>query len=857
MPPTFRSSRSGRQFNDGPNRTRTGQIDHDVFEGLPVRRWTRQVQTISQEPKIEGAESEVPGHGGRPTIPEHPMPRDSHLLSPMSRALLRAARSGCIYIRQASKDFEDEDKETTDLEDQQTQQNLERKFSMRKWTAVPKHLEGPEVEFLAKRRPGLPSLYGATAGTVDSANGSVPMRKTRFKKIDPVTGNVSIYAAWVPEGHKIEGEITDDSQLVAEHNQTTVTPEAPAPGTVIEGVGVVNAQGVVVAEAGSAAVLTPPKRRPPPPKRKGKGLKGRRKKVMFAPGEGADASFVHGTGAGDSAANYGKDTDSSRMSVDQTTQDDEDEEVDEGEESDDGEGDESGFDAKTPETPGPQPNTEPEAEPTPTPVPIKMETPIESQEVQAPETKPAIESLQTTPENIPAASSNRTNSATPDQPTETVVAAPVTGDVQMTDAMPEDDPDRPSSIPASETQPPATPQVAQSISVDKAPSPSRETQQPPVRDSSNVTGEKAELSSSEQPGEPIDVTMAEPEELDPEPPQAGPVNVDLSTEAPQAPFPDQTPENDSAPQQEDQQPGGHEFDLLDNLEASLDNVPKETSNDEVKETNPEGSSEEIRNQETTSKPESVALVQPPTEVPTEPKPAESTADTKEHAPEETRAPPIEQLTPPDAEQRITPNAPQQGPAAQQVPPSTEYQKPEHTPEAPTHPEPLPSNVFATQTESAQATAEKPKQKPQESGPEQASSKPPTLPETKAEPPTAEGPLQVSLSDPAPEQQVEQKAASSSADQEKQSIATSETTSQPPAEPIVEAAAEPTVESAAEQPQPTAQDSRKPVAHAKAESLPFSPAERALERQYEETQAGAIQELAPPGEDPSSNGEQQS
>ncbi|RAH43403.1 uncharacterized protein BO95DRAFT_368531, partial [Aspergillus brunneoviolaceus CBS 621.78] len=155
----FRSSRSGRQFGDAANRNRTGQVDHDVFEGLPVRRWTRQTQTVSQEPKSEAPDpNDAQGPGGRPTIPEHPMPRDSHLLAPASRALLRAARAGCIYIRQASKDFEDEEKEATDGEEQPLVQSTERNFVTRKWTSVPKHLEAVEVEFLAKRRPGMPSL---------------------------------------------------------------------------------------------------------------------------------------------------------------------------------------------------------------------------------------------------------------------------------------------------------------------------------------------------------------------------------------------------------------------------------------------------------------------------------------------------------------------------------------------------------------------------------------------------------------------------------------------------------------------------------------------------------------------------
>lgn len=282
------------------------------------------------------------------------MPRDGQLLPAMSRALLRAARAGCIYIRPTGRPVEKEKDEGTDVEDQGATVHLaDRSFTSRKWTAMPKHLEPAEVEFLAKRRPGLSSLYGTEGGTMNG-----PMRKTKIKRTDSETGNISIYEVWVPEGHRIEGEVTGDVQTIAEQSQVPVTTETPAPGTVVEGVGVVNAEGVVVAEAGSAAVMTPPKRRPPPPKRKGKGIgKGRKKKVMFAPGEGVDAAAVHGVAPADGAAASAKEgEDLSRMSVDQSGQDEDEDDGEEGDESD--EGDESMVDAKTPETPQAAPSTE-------------------------------------------------------------------------------------------------------------------------------------------------------------------------------------------------------------------------------------------------------------------------------------------------------------------------------------------------------------------------------------------------------------------------------------------------------------------------------------------------------------------
>ncbi|KAJ5613536.1 hypothetical protein N7528_007190 [Penicillium herquei] len=348
----FRSSRSGRQFDS--NRTRTGQVDHDIFEGLPVRRWSRQAHTHSQTTKTEDSEFAVHGPGGTARLPELAMPRDSQLLNASSRALLRAARAGCIYIHQSTHTPEDDEKENGDLDDGTSgAHSTDHSFTSRKWMALPKHLEPAEVEFLAKRRPGLPSLYGGATAADGLGSGPGPMRRTKFKKTDPLTGKISIYEAWVPEGHRIEGEVTGDIQAIAEQTDGPVNSEMPAPGTVVEGVGVVNSEGVVVAEAGSASVMTPPKRRPPPPKRKGKGIgKGRKKKVMFAPGEGADAAIVHGTPRDPIGTVEGRpkeDKDLSQTPTDHVGQDEDEDDGDDGDDSD--EGDESMIDAKTPETP--------------------------------------------------------------------------------------------------------------------------------------------------------------------------------------------------------------------------------------------------------------------------------------------------------------------------------------------------------------------------------------------------------------------------------------------------------------------------------------------------------------------------
>lgn len=196
------------------------------------------------------------------------MPRDSNLLSPMSQALLRAARSGEITKKAPPQPVLDDDKEIG--EDEEPTGDVDSGFMAKRWAAVPRHLEGPEPEFLAKRRKGLPSAYTGPPGQAYSAT---PMRKTKVKRVD-ADGNTTVLEVLVPEGQTVEGEVVEENANVT---------QAPAPGTVVEGVGVANAEGVIV--AGDQILPTPPRRRPPPPKRKAKGIgRGRKKKVAFAPG---------------------------------------------------------------------------------------------------------------------------------------------------------------------------------------------------------------------------------------------------------------------------------------------------------------------------------------------------------------------------------------------------------------------------------------------------------------------------------------------------------------------------------------------------------------------------------------------
>lgn len=295
------------------------------------------------------------------------MPRDAHLLSPMSQALLRAARMGQVN-KPPPPPLEDE-KEAG--EDDEAEGDIDAGFVAKRWAVVPRHLEEAEPEYLAKRRKGLPSVY--RGGTVP-VGGVAPMRKTKIRKID-ANGNAYVWEVLIPEGQKVEGEIVEE--------ETTLT-EAAAPGTVVEGVGVVNAEGVVI--AGDQVLPTPPRRRPPPPKRKPKGPgRGRKKKVAFTPSSGFIAAAQEANGSSDvvlagiegNESNKGPDPgivkDDVEMGEDSVLQDGEeggeegtedDDEGDDGEEGDRDEGELSPSPSSLSKSPSkaPQPKPEPDSD---------------------------------------------------------------------------------------------------------------------------------------------------------------------------------------------------------------------------------------------------------------------------------------------------------------------------------------------------------------------------------------------------------------------------------------------------------------------------------------------------------------
>jgi hypothetical protein len=183
------------------------------------------------------------------------MPKDSHLLPQHSQDLLRAARSGRLYVRRPAVEEEEVDAEAAlgEKPEKKDEDPKEKGFSVKTWKLVPKHQEGPEIEFLAKRRKGL------TGTAVKTALISGPtMTKARVKRTD-AAGNTYIEDVVVAEGQALEGELI---------SQTVI------------------ADSVVGKSAVDAipALPTPPRRRPPPPKRKAKGPgRGRKRKLPLAP----------------------------------------------------------------------------------------------------------------------------------------------------------------------------------------------------------------------------------------------------------------------------------------------------------------------------------------------------------------------------------------------------------------------------------------------------------------------------------------------------------------------------------------------------------------------------------------------
>ncbi|WEW57537.1 hypothetical protein PRK78_003004 [Emydomyces testavorans] len=547
----FRSSRTRSQAlaENTSNRSRPGQIDHDVFEGLPVRRWSRQPATFSQTPKAEELDTSTMGSH---ILPELPMPRDSQLLTPLSRALLRAARAGCTYIKPVRKNPDVAGKEAKG-EDSAGTSTYERTFTAVKWSAIPRNLEPPEVEFLAKRRPGLYSVSGAAAVAhnavgigIPNAGNQAPMRKTKFKKADSVTGMVSIYEAWVPEGHRVEGEIADEAEITADNPDGTIVSASPAPGTVVEGVGVVDQEGIVVAEPEGSRVAVV-RRRHPPPKRKGKGFgRGRRKKVMFTHDDIAPSQVPGNEGTRQDATGQGLRRSSCSDQEGKSGGGDEEEEEEE-EDDDDGEAEGSEDDEESGDDSKSQPKSE---APTTTPsAAVKEETTVHLVPQQESSTSKSHDKLDSSKLPPSEATADCAETTTMDQQV-----------LSTENAKPEASSVMPAVASSTDAQPAMQEKEPESTDQPKSPSTKDETP--------NKTDEAAPAATSPD-NAPLSIPApTSPEKVDPE---AEPTSEPLQTsDAPPAP---------SSAQEEPIRFEDGEVDLLGSLEASLDNPPQKFKED--------------------------------------------------------------------------------------------------------------------------------------------------------------------------------------------------------------------------------------------------------------------------------------
>ncbi|EME38677.1 hypothetical protein DOTSEDRAFT_75432 [Dothistroma septosporum NZE10] len=265
--PPGRSNRSGR-----------ANADNDVFEGLPVKQWNVSHARVSLAPPVQESENPEDNKWADP-----PMPRDYQLLNPWTQHLLRLARSGRVGTkRKQEPDVTDEDKPEDETAEEVTKSTIDdRAYVAKKWKPVPEHMLEPEhkhFEFLAKRRRGLPGLYGP-----EQQNGApVAMRRTKVQRVD-ASGEVAVYEVLVPEGQVIEGEITESTELV------DAKPIVAAPGTAIEGVGIANEEGILVAE--HLKPINVARRNRPPPKKKGGPGRGK-KRVTFTNPDGTTYTTV-------------------------------------------------------------------------------------------------------------------------------------------------------------------------------------------------------------------------------------------------------------------------------------------------------------------------------------------------------------------------------------------------------------------------------------------------------------------------------------------------------------------------------------------------------------------------------------
>jgi len=193
------------------------------------------------------------------------------------------------------------------------------------------------------------------------------MRKTKVRRID-ADGQVGIWEVLVPEGQMVDGEIRDVNVEIA-----GASIIAPAPGTVVAGLGVANDQGIIVA---SDSATVPMRRRAPPPRRKAKKGPGRgRKKLALTEGTGVSASVDDLAGMNKNTGGLSSHDDdltapTAMEDVQEGEDEDEEEEGDEDEDNgDEGEDGEDGEEGEEDDDEGEDDDDREEGEITPSPEP--------------------------------------------------------------------------------------------------------------------------------------------------------------------------------------------------------------------------------------------------------------------------------------------------------------------------------------------------------------------------------------------------------------------------------------------------------------------------------------------------------
>jgi len=196
------------------------------------------------------------------------MPRDHQMLPQHSQDLLRAARSGRIYKRPAPVEEEEADIEPMlgEKSDKKDDDVKDKGFTAKAWKQIPRQMEGPNLEYLAKRRKGL-----VTVTSKPTSTGPV-LTKAMVKRTD-AAGNEYVQSVVVPQGQAVDGEVI---------SQTTITGPALGDGSL-------------------APVPTPPKRKGVP-KGKKKGP-GRGKKKVLPPTSVPQTLQVTGVGPNSTGTN--------------------------------------------------------------------------------------------------------------------------------------------------------------------------------------------------------------------------------------------------------------------------------------------------------------------------------------------------------------------------------------------------------------------------------------------------------------------------------------------------------------------------------------------------------------------------